>query len=493
MPMFGFISWLLSNPDTSYYFSKHHHAGACCIAFGSIVVIAAILFSSISKLCQTLRQMKETRRGLAGIICLGIIAAMLSWGSVDYVLIRLQPVPVFHPKQQTTFVRDPVELTWTFSGKAENPNEQIVYEVEAGDKQEFDPHDRLFPADSTSFYPHEKANERWWRVRAIVDGTPTPWSAPIHTVRYENALERIKSTGTLVIGVSSDTSQGIFKFLAGKDPAGVDREAGVDIELVKQIAKHLESILNRDIRIIYNPKSWESVFQPIQDGTADIVVAAVSKLRSREEYYKIRFSDGYFCTGKSLLYSTASGFNPVECKPSAGKCTAPVMSRLNGGVVGYGRKTATAELLDKLRGKNVTFTTRAFAEVDIPVRKLLASRSEIQFAMTDTAFAEARVLEDDSDKLASVRLCDCDYPDPKNPFDEYAVAVEQSETELLNAVNDTIRVLKSDKINGLDQILEDAATKRFPKVAKEKLRPLYKSECSGDPTKEPERTAANAL
>jgi ABC-type amino acid transport substrate-binding protein len=169
------------------------------------------------------------------------------------------------------------------------------------------------------------------------------------------------------------------------------------------------------------------------------------------------------------------------------------MSRLNGGVVGYGRKTATAELLDKLRGKNVTFTTRAFAEVDIPVRKLLASRSEIQFAMTDTAFAEARVLEDDSDKLASVRLCDWDYPDPKNPFDEYAVAVEQSETELLNAVNDTIRVLKSDKINGLDQILEDAATKRFPKVAKEKLRPLYKSECSGDPTKEPERTDANAL
>jgi hypothetical protein len=68
MPMFGFISWLLSNPDTSYYFSKQHHAGACCIAFVSIVVIAAILFSSISKLCQTLLQMKETRRGLAGII-----------------------------------------------------------------------------------------------------------------------------------------------------------------------------------------------------------------------------------------------------------------------------------------------------------------------------------------------------------------------------------------------------------------------------------------
>jgi ABC-type amino acid transport substrate-binding protein len=325
-------------------------------------------------------------------------------------------------------------------------------------------------------------------VRAKVGGAWTPWSEPVHTTHYENSYERIKLTGKLVVGVSSDTSQGIFKFLDGENPVGVD------IELVKSIANHLASNLKQEIRIEYIPKNWAKLFEPIENGMADIVIAAVTKLTSREQKYNIRFSDGYFCTGKSLLFSRNSGFSPKSCNNRARKCSASVMRLLNGNL-GYGEGTATEELLDKLvtETKKMSFSKRPFSEIEVPIGKLLASNSGIQFAMTDTVFAEARVLEEESDRLASVRLCDCDYPSTYNRLDEYAIAVDQSETELLDAINATII---NNKFSGLDKILKDAATKKFPKVAEEspnKLKPLYTSECSDDSAKQPVRTEAHAL
>src|SRR5262249_9788648 len=152
--------------------------------FVLVVIGAAILFMSISELGRALWHMKDTGQGLVGLSCLGIFAAFLSWGSVYYARVRLQPVPVFDARQQTMFIRDLVELTWTYDGKAEKPNERIVYEVEAGKTKEFDNKVSFHSTERTSFYSRDKVNESWWRVRAKVGGAWTPWSEPVHTTHY---------------------------------------------------------------------------------------------------------------------------------------------------------------------------------------------------------------------------------------------------------------------------------------------------------------------
>lgn len=328
----------------------------------------------------------------------------------------------------------------------------------------------MYPPEN--LLPPDEMTNRWWRVQAKVeDEAWTRWSEPVNTIYYKNAYERIKLTGKLVVGVSSDRSQGIFKFLDGETPAGVD------IELANRVAKHLTTEMKKEVKLETRPRNWGKLFEPLGNGDADLVIAAVTKLPSREVKNNIIFSQSYFCTGKSLLYSTKSGVKPIKCDTSV-RCNTSVRSLLKGKVVGYGEGTASEELIVKLANEmGKSFSTRTFPQVEDPII-LLTHNSGIQFAVTDTAFAEVRVLEEEKGVLDSVRFCKCDYPHEYKPLDEYGIAVDQSETELLNAINATIIDLK--KNWSLDKILERAATERFPKTDHEKLRPVYTSECSGD-------------
>jgi ABC-type amino acid transport substrate-binding protein len=455
---------------------------ATLVAFLVFVLAVAFLSSTVDELARQLRRAADTPIGWAaiiGFVGLGLYAAKLY---VDNERQKLQPRPVF-VEHNKDYIRDPVILTWTFGVDTATPSDRIVYKIVYADSEDFKyPEDpcEIPPCttESTTFYPEKKFQEtgiRWWKVRAKVGDVWTPWSDPIRTTHYENSYERIKVTGRLMVGVSSDRSQGIFKFLDG------EQQAGVDIELVKRIALFLKHKLGlKKIEPQYVSKHWSELFDPLKTGSVDIVIAAVTSLKSRERAHNIKFSEGYFCTGKSLLYPAKAGIKPPNCNASI-KCNSYMMSVLDGKAVGYGKDTATEELLKVLEKepRKFAFSKKSFPEVEEPIEKILASNSAIQFAMTDTAFAEARVLERTAGDLISVRLCPCDYPRGYKRLDEYAIAVDTAETDLLEAINTMIRNLKSNNSSDLNEMIKEAAEKKFPSLtrrAPEQLTKLY-SEC----------------
>jgi ABC-type amino acid transport substrate-binding protein len=469
--MFDLAEFLLRlffhTPEEASELVKAHPYTAMFGTFLVLLLAATILYSSAVELLKHILELQHTLRGWTIMIALAVAGGLGAYAIVNHEREGLRTHPNFvDPRYE--FVRDAVELTWKYGGHPRRSRDRVVYQLVWGESRDFNYPTPLEPTDGTTYYPEtlkiDNGVERWWKVRAKVDGSWTPWSEPVCTVHYENSLERIRLTGRLLVGVSSDETQGVFKFLNGEDLAGVD------IGLAERIAAGLAQRFQMpkgSIQPIYVPKRWTELFDPLKNGGADLVIAAVTKLKSRETQYDIAFSKGYYCTGKTLIYASSAKSPPSSrCEAHGRKCPTPARDLLRGRLVGYGEATATAELLEKLQselGKDA-FTKRAYPEVEAPIRKLLVPNSGVQLAMTDTAFAEARVLEGSG--LSELRLCPCDFPSGYERIDEYAVAVDRNETELVAEIDKIIDDLKKDKANGLAAIVNKAA--RDKKAALEK-------------------------
>jgi ABC-type amino acid transport substrate-binding protein len=252
-----------------YAYCKANKEVAFILAFLLIVIIIAILFSSISELWHVIWRAKNTWLGILGIGVVVSIVVVLSGAGEYYTIQRLKPRPAFVPDQQTTFIREPVVLKWTYS-KAK-VNEHVVYQIEVADNRDFSENvnngwfNKIYgwfnkisnpeqPLPTTDEKPHFHETDgttwpsytegsRWWRVRAVDSSEPDPrWSEPIQTTYYSSAYARIMLEGKLTVYVSSEISLGIFKFYA-HDNAGLSNSndpRGVDPDVVDAILQELK-------------------------------------------------------------------------------------------------------------------------------------------------------------------------------------------------------------------------------------------------------------
>jgi ABC-type amino acid transport substrate-binding protein len=202
-----------------------------------------------------------------------------------------------------------------------------------------------------------------------------------------------------------------------------------------------------------------------------MIISSITKLPSRESEHHIKFSQAYFCTGQSLLYRKADWTTDV-----------PIRDMLKGKTVGYREGTTSAKLVAKLvaaAGQDAP-RTKPFLEAESMLQSLAAPTSSIQAVMTDTPFAlDALFRQGIGGRLASKPFSKSDYPASvarEELIEEYALAVAQGETELLDAINRTIMKLKIDKT--LDKILEEAAAAKFPSLAPSTRAQLYAQACS---------------
>jgi tetratricopeptide (TPR) repeat protein/ABC-type amino acid transport substrate-binding protein len=386
-----------------------------------------------------------------------------------------EPAPSFNLKK-TVFIREPVELTWTYNGKG-HPD---VYEIEDADDKDFQsPHccwRRV--GNILTVTPNATETEKWWRVRARVDGEVTRASKPVKTTFYKDVYDRIKQTGILRVTATSNQSRGIFKFLKGADADA----AGVDVELAEQIARQLSVEMKKEIKKELVPiTTWEDkLFEQLGNGETDVVIDAATKLKYREEKYNIKFSGTYFCAGYSVVYKKVQNLEH-------NKDNLSVRDLIKGKTIAYSRGTASAALIDKLAKEmgEQSFKTVPFDEIEAPIQYIL-NNSNVQFALTDTTFAVARVFEQNEKTpgtLDSRQFLDPDFPSESTAEErrnEYAVAVYQDEKKLLDSINTTIRDLKN---NGtlqkmLKAAAEDYRMEKFPKIAQEESTLLYTSDCS---------------
>lgn len=140
-----------------------------------------------------------------------------------------------------------------------------------------------------------------WRVRAIfADGTESDWSEPGSFYYFTDALDRIRRRGCIRIATSSTQGEEIFAFLDAHNSW-----TGLDIELIREIAKRLSLKLDRHIELdpYVVTKPWSQLLPLPRSREVDLVISSITISPEREELHGIVFSDPYFVTRQALVSS----------------------------------------------------------------------------------------------------------------------------------------------------------------------------------------------
>jgi arginine/lysine/histidine transporter system substrate-binding protein len=179
---------------------------------------------------------------------------------------------------------------------------------------------------------------------------------------------------------------------------------------------------------------WAQLLDTIGQNSTDLLIASISKREERKQQFGIDFSDTYYCATQSLIFRT-------------GAPTGSIHDMVAGKTVGVQNHTTVEKLAEDM-AQGGLFHVKPFETPESLVNELITFK--IDFGLIDTPFAlvaqlEARV--DGRDRLSLKEFKSSDFPPaiPKEEqTEEYAIAVRQGETELLNLINNVIAGAKED-------------------------------------------------
>lgn len=219
-----------------------------------------------------------------------------------------------------------------------------------------------------------------------------------------NGLEAIKQRGKLVIGVKYDT-----KLFGLKDPASGKVE-GFDIDIAKAVAKH---IFGDETKLELKEVTSKTRITLLQNGDIDAIIATMTISDERKK--QVDFSDVYFNAGQSLLVKKGSPITGLESLTPNTKVLAV--------------KGSTSA--KNIREKAPEATILEFENYQDAFNALKAGKGE--------------ALTTDNSILLGMQQQDPNYTLVGGNFTEepYGIAVKKGQTELLQAINDTLKELKS--------------------------------------------------
>ncbi|QDY85227.1 transporter substrate-binding domain-containing protein [Paenibacillus polymyxa] len=219
-----------------------------------------------------------------------------------------------------------------------------------------------------------------------------------------NGLEAIKQRGKLVVGVKYDT-----KLFGLKDPASGKVE-GFDIDIAKAVAKH---IFGDETKLELKEVTSKTRITLLQNGDIDAIIATMTISDERKK--QVDFSDVYFNAGQSLLVKKGSPITGLESLTPDTKVLAV--------------KGSTSA--KNIREKAPKATILEFENYQDAFNALKAGKGQ--------------ALTTDNSILLGMQQQDPNYTLVGGNFTEepYGIAVKKGQAELLQAINDTIKELKS--------------------------------------------------
>jgi ABC-type amino acid transport substrate-binding protein len=356
-------------------------------------------------------------------MAVGLLAAALVAGVAAWIYLTRPVVPQWAFDNKPFFLGEDIPLAWTY----EPPDQAtaIRFEIESGADGKFRPQTCT---DTHHFYVGNINATRSWRLRAVADcETKTPvseWSEAVEVTQYDSLYERIKDTGQLSIYVSNSQDQDVFKW----------GDHGFDIDLAKLILHDLSAGMGQELTPVWRPVEWKELLPKARDGLADFAISSITKTAYREQNVPIAFSDSYFCTTHALIYR-------------AGTPEGAIRDMIAGKTVGAQRETTNSQLAETLN-EGALFQLELFANTESLKNALIASR--IDFAVTDTSFANAAQLDTRlGNGMERLKFKEFEPDDlPLSMQDQqtqnYAIAVRKGEFQLLKAIDDTIAKAKQD-------------------------------------------------
>lgn len=219
----------------------------------------------------------------------------------------------------------------------------------------------------------------------------------------KNALEQIKETDKIVIGVKHDT-----RLFGLKNPSTGEVE-GFDIDISKELAKE---ILGDENKVEFKEVTSKTRIPMLNKGDIDAIVATMTISEERKK--EVDFSDVYFDAGQSLLVKKGSAIKGLEDLKSGTKVLAV--------------KGSTSAI--NIREKAPDTTVLEFENYAEAFTALKAGQGDA--LTTDDSILYGMVDQDPNFELVGGTFT-------KEP---YGIAVKKGNKELVDAINDALKKIK---------------------------------------------------
>lgn len=421
--------------DAFIALSQTYPVVAGVIVFLLLIILAYLVATNVANLAVQIYLWLQRPGSALGIILGLIFAGVMSTGVVLSIRTATAPVPIFSVDKDT-FIGEPLLLKWKYDKKSVNSyNNTVFFEIQSAADHNFqiDAHPETGYVDGDYKYVQHINASRYWRVRAVDSQVGQPisdWSNIAQFTQYDSAYKRIETTGTVLIYVSSAENEDPFKW--------VDKTfKGFDIKLAEGVVASLSKrirIGSRPLIAKFVPIPWPELLNMPGRGQADMIISSISKLRAREEQYKLVFSDAYFCTTQAMIFP-------------AGNKDRSIDDMIRGKKVGFQEGT-TGERLAMALKKDIPFEAKPSARAEQVIYALL--HSDLDIGITDEPFATVNratyVSGNGKPRLDVKPFARKDFPSSipnDEQFDEYAIAVYSSEDSLLTAINEAITQMKT--------------------------------------------------
>ena len=237
----------------------------------------------------------------------------------------------------------------------------------------------------------------------------------------QTALERIKESGKLVM--ATDATWPPFEYMKGEEVVGVD--AAIAAEVAADLGVELE-IIN---------VAFDSLSMYLQSGEADVALAAITMTEERGEV--MEFSEAYTDSCQYIIVKKDN--EEVDS-----------LNDLAGFIIGAHLGTTGDYMAQDEVNMGVLAGTGASVQQykDLSVASMGLSAGDVQAIICDKLLAEN--LCEENDDLKCFEAC---YEDGPVEAEQYGVAANKGETDLIAEVNKTIERLKAE--GTIDQFILD--------------------------------------
>lgn len=228
----------------------------------------------------------------------------------------------------------------------------------------------------------------------------------------ENKLDKIKSTGQLVLGTSADYPPYEFPIIS---ETGHEEIVGFDISIAKEIAKDL------GVNLIIKNLDFSGLLDALNSGNVDIILSGISPTEERKQ--SIDFSNIYYTAKNVLVTSKEKSFNSIND-----------LNNLNIGVQIGSIQDRIAQ--EKLKNSNI----KSLLRVPELILELLSNK-------VDAVILEEPVAKQYLNANPELKITNIDELNPSSVLGS-AIGIKKGQEQLLNEVNKTIaRLIEEDKIN----------------------------------------------
>jgi ABC-type amino acid transport substrate-binding protein len=225
------------------------------------------------------------RIGLVASICLIVAIAV---AVPKLVLTYHRPKPIFLDMKSNVLTRE-FNARWTY---AEDHNGNVKYRLVAESQGGREEAQTTIPYHKISLTGLVKL-----QVTAVINDGSKRVSDPVTISIFRDSVQRLKSTGHLVIGIHADDNPGVFCF--NSPDAGYQ---GFDIDLSREIARQIAAKYG----VPYQEPSfsfyhWPELLEGPGSFDVDFIIASISRSAERQQKYGLRFSAPYYSTKVGLI------------------------------------------------------------------------------------------------------------------------------------------------------------------------------------------------